>query len=147
MFTLNNHGLRLNDIVILTTSGALPTGLSSGVFYWVTSTSLTTNTFTLPTSGTYNVSVGENYFMYVFLDDVSGFTNINLYDFQFNLVNSAATEFTSFWSLESCNDNFVVIINKNGKYYNYLVTENEITYNEVTDNNSYYTFNDYVWWD
>ena len=107
----------------------------------------TTNTFTLPTSGTYNVSVGENYFMYVFLDDVSGFTNINLYDFQFNLVNSAATEFTSFWSLESCNDNFVVIINENGKYYNYLVTENEITYNEVTDNNSYYTFNDYVWWD
>ena len=50
VFTLNNHGLRLNDIVTLTTSGALPTGLSSGVFYWVTSTSLTTNTFTLSTT-------------------------------------------------------------------------------------------------
>lgn len=50
VFTLSNHGLRLNDVVTLTTTGALPTGLSAGVYYWVTSTSLTTNTFTLSTT-------------------------------------------------------------------------------------------------
>lgn len=47
VFTLNNHGLRLNDAVFLTTTGTLPTGLVGGTVYYVTSTSLTTNTFTL----------------------------------------------------------------------------------------------------
>ena len=107
----------------------------------------TTSIFNLPTSNEYNIRVGENYFMYVYLDDLSGLTHINVYDFEFNLVNSAVTEFTSLWSTESCNDNFVVIINENNKYYIYLVTENEITYKELSDNNSYNTYNDYVWWD
>ena len=46
VFTLNNHGLRLNDAVFFT-SGGLPTGIVAGTVYFVTSTSLTTNTFTV----------------------------------------------------------------------------------------------------
>ena len=47
VFTLNNHGLRLNDAIFFTTTGALPTGLGVNTTVYVTSTSLTTNTFTV----------------------------------------------------------------------------------------------------
>lgn len=43
--TLTNHGLHANDIVKFTTSGALPTGITSGQSYFVLSTGLTSNTF------------------------------------------------------------------------------------------------------
>lgn len=47
VFTANNHGLRVNDAIFLLTSGALPTGLAGGTIYWVASTGLTTNTFSV----------------------------------------------------------------------------------------------------
>lgn len=43
VFTLNSHGLLDNDAITLTTTGALPTGLSTGVTYFVTNKA--TNTF------------------------------------------------------------------------------------------------------
>jgi hypothetical protein len=107
-----------------------------------------TSTFNLPIgSAGYSVSVGETTFMYVYNDSITNFITINLYDFNFNLLNSQITTFTNIWTTDSCNDNHVLIINENNKYYIYLVSENEITYKELSDNNSYYTFNDYVWWD
>lgn len=45
VFTLNNHGFLTNDIVKLTTTGSLPTGLSAGISYYVIR--LTANTFNL----------------------------------------------------------------------------------------------------
>lgn len=45
VFTLNAHGLILNDRVQFTTSGTLPTGLSLATTYYVISTGLTTNNF------------------------------------------------------------------------------------------------------
>ena len=52
VFTLNAHGMVAGDRVYLTTTGALPTGLAQNTAYYVTATSLTTNTFTLAaTSG------------------------------------------------------------------------------------------------
>lgn len=47
VITLNDHGFRLNDAVFFRTTGTLPTGLAAGTVYFVTSTNLTTNTFTL----------------------------------------------------------------------------------------------------
>lgn len=35
VFTLNNHGFAQNDRIILETTGALPTGLSAGTWYYV----------------------------------------------------------------------------------------------------------------
>jgi microcystin-dependent protein len=46
VFTLTAHGLVLGDQVYLTTTGALPTGLSANTIYYVVSTP-TANTFTL----------------------------------------------------------------------------------------------------
>lgn len=43
--TLTSHGLTVNDEVQFTTTGALPTGLSAGVTYFVISSGLTTNSF------------------------------------------------------------------------------------------------------
>jgi microcystin-dependent protein len=49
VFTLNSHGLNVGDAVYLTTTGALPTGLSQNTLYYV-STGVTANTFNLSTS-------------------------------------------------------------------------------------------------
>ena len=47
VFTLTAHGLSIGEIVYLTTTGALPTGLSANTQYFVASTSFAANTFTL----------------------------------------------------------------------------------------------------
>lgn len=43
--TLTNHGLNLNDAVSFTTTGALPTGVTSGTTYYVISAGLGASTF------------------------------------------------------------------------------------------------------
>ncbi len=47
VFTLNNHNLIVGDTVVLSTTGALPTGLSAATTYYVISAGLTTNNFEL----------------------------------------------------------------------------------------------------
>lgn len=47
VFTLNSHGLEVGDPVYLTTTGALPTGLSANTIYYVISAGLTSNAFEL----------------------------------------------------------------------------------------------------
>ena len=106
-----------------------------------------TSTHVLPShNGNWNFQVGSDKFMYTFLD-LSGYTNINLYDFDFNLLNSEVTPYTSWWTANACGDRFVVIINENNEYTIYLVSESTITSSSLTDDNSYDTMNDYVWWD
>jgi len=48
--TLASHGLRLNDAVHFTTTGGLPLPLATATIYYVTSTSLAANTFTVSTT-------------------------------------------------------------------------------------------------
>lgn len=50
VFTLTSHGLVASDPVYLTTTGALPTGLSANTIYYVIATGLTANTFQLSTT-------------------------------------------------------------------------------------------------
>lgn len=50
VFTLNSHGFFEGQPVVFTTSGALPTGLTAGTVYFITATSLATNTFTVAAS-------------------------------------------------------------------------------------------------
>jgi hypothetical protein len=46
--TANNHGYQANDIIVLTTTGALPAGLTAATtIYFVSPTDLTSNTFRL----------------------------------------------------------------------------------------------------
>jgi len=61
VFTLNSHGLILNDTVTFTTTSALPTGIVAGTTYFVMSTGLTTNTFQLSAtlSGTAITTTGS----------------------------------------------------------------------------------------
>ncbi len=47
VFTKAGHGLAVNDMVVFTTTGALPTGIVANTVYYVTSTSLTSDTFTV----------------------------------------------------------------------------------------------------
>jgi microcystin-dependent protein len=50
IITFNNHGLVAGDRIYFTTTGSLPTGLSTNTAYFVRSGSLTLNTFTLSTT-------------------------------------------------------------------------------------------------
>lgn len=50
VFTLNNHGLTVDDRVQFTTTGALPTGLSVATTYYVISSGLTANNFQVSAS-------------------------------------------------------------------------------------------------
>ncbi len=45
VFTLVSHGLSINDPVVLTTTGALPNGLTAGTIYYVISAGFTSSTF------------------------------------------------------------------------------------------------------
>lgn len=47
VFTWNNHGLVANTPIVFSTSGALPTGITAGVTYYVSATGLTTNAFSV----------------------------------------------------------------------------------------------------
>jgi hypothetical protein len=105
-----------------------------------------TNTVTLPITGETQITMGSDKFMITYLDE-SGFTNINLYDFNFNLLNSIATEHTSWWSTQCSGNRFITIINENSQYIIYLVSESVITPVVLTDNNNDRAVNDYINWD
>jgi hypothetical protein len=105
-----------------------------------------TDTFILPSNQDWSIIVGSDKFMFTYID-LSGNTNIHLYDVNGNLLNSLQTEHTSYNSQEACGGRFVQLINENGKYYVYLVSETEISPSILTNDNDYYTFNDIVWWD
>ena len=45
--TWNNHGLAAGQPVVFTTTGTLPTGLTSGTVYYVVATGLTANSFSV----------------------------------------------------------------------------------------------------
>jgi hypothetical protein len=106
-----------------------------------------TSTHILPGTSDYDIIMGNDKFMFTYLDS-SGNTNINLYDFNFNLLNSEVTPYTTWWSTYACGDRFNVIINENNRHYIYLVSENTITSTTLVDTGNYdYTMNDYIWWD
>lgn len=50
VFTSNNHGLKVGDNLRFTTTGALPTGLSTNTNYYVISAGLTANNFQVSTT-------------------------------------------------------------------------------------------------
>jgi hypothetical protein len=104
-----------------------------------------TNTVTLPITGETQITMGNDKFMITYLDE-SGFTNINLYDFNFNLLNSIATEHTSWWNTQCSGNRFITIINENSQYIIYLVSESVITPVVLTDDNNYSAVNDYINW-
>lgn len=45
VFTLNSHGRAIGDAIVLSTSGALPTGLTVGTVYYIISAGFTANAF------------------------------------------------------------------------------------------------------
>jgi hypothetical protein len=104
-----------------------------------------TNTVTLPITGETQITMGNDKFMLTYLDE-SGFTNINLYDFNFNLLNSIATEYTSWWDTRCSGNRFITIINENSQYIIYLVSELVITPVVLTDYNNSSTVNDFINW-
>ena len=107
-----------------------------------------TSTFTMPQNTAFGITVGSDKFMFTYMD-LSGNTNIHLYDFNFNLLNSLVTPYNGVgWdTIDACGDRFTTTINDNNQYIVYLVSESTITSTTLTDNNDYNTMNDYVWWD
>lgn len=82
VFTRPNHGFRLGDRVILSTSGALPTGLSANTWYYITSANLDDDNFCVSATrgGTaINTSGSQSGTHWVASDSASqaGFVNSN----------------------------------------------------------------------
>ncbi len=50
VFALNSHGYAINDKIVLSTSGALPTGLTAGTVYYIISAGFTANAFEVSTT-------------------------------------------------------------------------------------------------
>jgi hypothetical protein len=50
VFTLTAHGMSIGDAIVLSTTGALPTGLTVGTVYYVATTSFTTGSFKVSTT-------------------------------------------------------------------------------------------------
>lgn len=50
VITLASHGLSINNAVVFTTSGALPTGITAGTVYYIISTGFTSGAFQISTS-------------------------------------------------------------------------------------------------
>lgn len=108
--------------------------------------------FTLPnfaTSDNWDIEMGENYFMYVYHETSSPTTNIVLFDYDGNIVNSETISYdnSNGWSADSSNDRYIF------RYYDgtnnniYLVSESTITYVTVSDYSTNDIINDIVWWD
>ena len=49
VFTSASHGLNIGDTIMMTTTGALPTGLAAGTTYYIVSSGFTTSTFEVST--------------------------------------------------------------------------------------------------
>jgi len=60
VFTSASHGLNIGDTITLTTTGALPTGLTAGTTYYIIATGFTTSTFQVSTvrDGTAVITTG-----------------------------------------------------------------------------------------
>lgn len=59
VFTKVNHGLRVNEAVIFSTTGTLPTGITAGTSYFVLSAGLTLDVFQVSTHNPYPAFDGE----------------------------------------------------------------------------------------
>ena len=102
---------------------------------------------TLPINGgNFDIRVGKDKFMYVYNTPTwLGNIIIELYDFDFNLLNSLETEFTYWNNTYGYKDRFVVEFNATGnKHITYLVSETIITDITTYDYN-WEQINDYYW--
>ena len=113
----------------------------------LTRTSIT-SVFTLPANnGSYSIEVGKSRFMYTYLDQTTGLLNINLYDFEYNLVNSISTEQTGWNTTEAVKDRYYVMVNDGTNYIYYLVSDSEIEFVTTSNEYDWIQINDYIWWD
>jgi len=104
------------------------------------------DTFILPeNNGFWVIDVGNDKFLYSFID-LNGFVNINLYDFNFNLLNSLVTEHTSYYTSFCSGNRYVMITDDSFEYNNYLVSESTIISSTLSGNNNHQSLNDYIWW-
>jgi hypothetical protein len=106
-----------------------------------------TNEFSFPEYNSFEISIGESKFMFVYNETNGGLTKINLYNFSGTLLNSETTTWTNGWDdTYGVKDRFVVM-NYNGDdtVEVYLVSENTITSVTTQDYSSEQSTNDWVY--
>lgn len=98
-------------------------------------------------NGTYSISVGKDKFMYTYLDSVTNLLKIKLYDFNYNLLNSVDTNYTSYLQVSAVKDRYTVVAIDGNNYVYYLISDTTITTTVTTDQYNYILANDFIWWD
>lgn len=113
----------------------------------LTATSISSE-ITLPSwNDFWSLRFGRDRFLFVYGDTSDGTLHMNLYDHNGVLKNSLHTSYLGYWTTHSAKDRYVVVINEDSTYICYLVSDSTITSVTISDNNSYDTINDFVWWD
>jgi hypothetical protein len=115
-------------------------------FRVLTSTGIT-NEFSFPEYNSFDISVGESKFMFVYNETNGGVTKIRLYNFSGTLLNSETTTWTNGWDNTYGVEDRFVVMNYNGDdtVEVYLVSENTITSVTTQDYSSEESTNDWIY--
>ena len=104
-----------------------------------------TSTSQLPVPvGSYNIELGKDKFLYSYEDGDSWV--MNLYDYNFNLLNSHTTGFSSSWNANALKDRFIQVFQDNNQYTIFGINATGTTQSTLTQFDSYDGFNDSVDW-
>jgi hypothetical protein len=128
-------------------NGAMVLFNTDQIYFRVLTSTGITNEFSFPEYNSFDISVGESKFMFVYNETNGGVTKIRLYNFSGTLLNSETTTWTNGWDNRyGVKDRFVVM-NYNGDdtVEVYLVSENTITSVTTQDYSSEESTNDWVY--
>ena len=103
-----------------------------------------TSPFQLPGGGAgYNIYMGKDKFLYTYRD---GSWIMNLYDYNFNLLNSYDTTYNNSWTVDALKDRFIQVFSDNSVYTIFGIGPTGTTQSVVTNFDSYYGPNDSIDW-
>lgn len=132
----------------LTEPGIILLNSTNGNTAILTSTYFQTGT-TLPINGgNYDIRPGRDKFLYVYNQpNWLGKIVIELYDYNFNLLNSQLTDFSNWNFITAYKDRYAVKISDNltNSITTYMVSETTITSFVSSNDEYYYNINDYFW--
>jgi hypothetical protein len=103
--------------------------------------------FQLPSANDWDIMIGVDKLLYTYIDLDTSTVKMLLFDFDGVLLNDYDTTQTSWNNTHCAKNRFVVVCQNGGNYTAYMINENAVLSQTVTDLDDYYGINDYIWWD
>ena len=103
--------------------------------------------FELAPAVDWDIRIGVDKLLYTYLDLDTGTVKMLLFDFNGVLLNDYDTTQTSWNNTHCAKNRFVVVCENSGNYTAYMINESAVLSQTVTNLDSNYSINDYIWWD